>query len=54
MTLIPYIALRERIPGPPSRRGPMMFVLPLIALPLVYGVAGTAIILLGRAVGWID
>ena len=54
MTLIPYIAVRDRIFDKGMRRGPALFVLPLIVLPLVYGIAGTIIVFLGRALGWID
>ena len=54
MTLAPYVAIRARIQDGRMRRGPKMFVLPLIVLPLVYGVVGTAIIVLGRTLGWIE
>jgi hypothetical protein len=54
MTLVPYVALRGRIPPEGRRRQPLMFVLPLIVLPLVYLVAGSIIITLGRALHWIS
>lgn len=54
MTLVPYVALRGRLQSGQARRGPMMLVLPLIVLPLLYGVVGTAIILLGRTLRWIE
>ena len=54
MTLVPFVALRDRIRDPAMRRGPMLVVLPLLVLPLVYGVVGTAILLMGRAAHWIE
>jgi hypothetical protein len=53
MTLAPYLALHGRIGARHGRRGMAMVAAPLIGLPVVYGIAGTAIVLAGRALGWL-
>lgn len=52
MSLVPFLATRDALPAG-RRRGIGMVVLPLVGLPLVYGIVGTAIVALGRGLGWL-
>jgi hypothetical protein len=52
MTMAAFLALRDRPGAGPQRRRPAMFVLPLLALPAVYWIAGGTILVVVRALGW--
>ena len=51
MTLIPFIALRDRVPPAPRRSAWIRIAVPLVILPLIYGIVGTMVILSGKALG---
>jgi hypothetical protein len=51
MSAAPYAAVRDPGAEPLRRRG--RWLLPLVLIPLAYGVCGTLILLVGRALGWI-
>jgi len=49
--LIPFIALRDRVPPAPRRSAWIRIAAPLVILPLIYGIVGTMVILSGKALG---
>ena len=52
MTMAAFLALRDHAGTGTQRRRPAMFVLPLLALPAVYWIAGGTILVVVRALGW--
>ena len=53
MTLVPVSLVAHRLGDARPRAWVAMYVIPLVGIPILYGIVGTAIVHTGRVLGWI-